>query len=122
MISLGALNFSIQSLEIIRNTMSSGYCHPSPPRGSDDTIGPTGPTGSPTAANLFSSDNKMTSKPHKKNKKHVITPIKTSLDRRIFVEKKNVVDELLLDYGGVIGIATNAGNDHVQVTECLTWL
>jgi timeless len=35
--------------------------------------------------------------------------------------EKNVVDELLL-VCGVIGTTTNAGNELVPVTDCLTWL
>lgn len=56
----------------------------------------------------------------KKKRKHVVTPVKTSLDRRMAVEK-NVVDELLL-VCGVIGTTTNAGNELVPVTDCLNWL
>ncbi|KAL3919469.1 MAG: hypothetical protein SGILL_003737 [Bacillariaceae sp.] len=45
---------------------------------------------------------------------------KTSLDRRMVVDK-NIVDELLL-VCGVIGTTTNAGNELVPVTDCLNWL
>lgn len=59
----------------------------------------------------------------KKKKNHVvITPIKTSLDRRMTVEKA-IVDELLL-VCGVIGTTTtgDTGNELVPVTDCLNWL
>lgn len=62
------------------------------------------------------------SKKNKKNRAKIIATTKTSLDRRMTVEK-NVLDELLL-VGGVIGTTTSSGNGNelVPVTDCLNWL
>ena len=62
----------------------------------------------------------INSKSKKQRPKKGVSTMKTSLDRRMMVEK-SVVDELLL-VGGVIGTATNAGNRIVPVTDCLNWL
>lgn len=60
----------------------------------------------------------------KKSKQRLITPnakdSKTSLDRRMTVDK-DIVDELLL-VCGVIGTASNEGDELVPVTDCLNWL
>jgi timeless len=62
--------------------------------------------------------------PSKKSKQRVITPngkdSTTSLDRRMTVDK-DIVDELLL-VCGVIGTASNEGDELVPVTDCLNWL
>jgi len=62
------------------------------------------------------------SKKSKKQRAKIIATTKTSLDRRMAVEK-NVVDELLL-VCGVIGTTTSSGNGNelVPVTDCLNWL
>mmetsp|Transcript_11717 Transcript_11717/g.13269 ORF Transcript_11717/g.13269 Transcript_11717/m.13269 type:complete len:1014 (-) Transcript_11717:36-3077(-) len=62
------------------------------------------------------------SKKSRKERAKVVATTKTSLDRRMAVEK-NVVDELLL-VCGVIGSSamTNTGNEIVPVTDCLNWL
>ena len=66
---------------------------------------PSGPTSRPKTVRKVSPNMKNT---------------KTSLDRRMVVDK-NIVDELLL-VCGVIGTTTNAGNELVPVTDCLNWL
>jgi timeless len=64
--------------------------------------------------------------PSKKSKQRVITPngkdstTLTSLGRRMAVDK-DIVDELLL-VCGVIGTASNEGDELVPVTDCLNWL
>ena len=68
---------------------------------------------------------KSNSKKSKKKRAKMIATTKTSLDRRMTVEK-NVVDELLLVCGVIGTNTTNSGNGNgnelVPVTDCLNWL
>jgi timeless len=81
------------------------------------------PESSSAARSGGKSNNNNNTRNRRPNPKNVITPptvVRTSLDRRMAVDK-NVVDELLL-VCGVIGTTTENGNEIVPVTDCLNWL